>query len=141
MRGTWTFTGREDTVVVRFRLDAGFTVCGILGSMFLELRQPLLCQGAVRLPSSQNNDSGVQSDQKAPSLKVSELHHFILGIPRCRPLGKGKGCRLEPLTCLWGFLLTKSSFEKPFSHLLFRGEGFVFHLLFPETVSSSCSTL
>lgn len=74
--------------------------------MFLELRQPLLCQGAIGLLSSQNSDSGVQSDQKAPSLKVSELHRFVLGIPHRRRLGRGKGCPLEPLTRLWGFLLT-----------------------------------
>lgn len=148
MRGTWTFTGREDTVLVRFHLDAGFTVCGILGSMFLELGPPLLCQGAVRLPSSQNTDSGVQSDQKAPSLKVSELHHFILGIPRRRPLGKGKGCRLEPLTRLWVFLLTfwapspPLRSHSPISCSVEKGLSFIFSFLRPSpSPAPRCETL
>lgn len=83
----------------------------------------------------QNNDSGVQSDQKAPSLKVSELHHFILGIPHRRPLGKGKGCHLGPLTHLWGFLLTFWAPSPPLrSHSLIsysieKGLSFTFSFL------------
>lgn len=66
---------------------------------------------------------------------MSELHHFFLGIPRRRPLGKGKGCHLGPLTHLWGFLLTFWAPSPPLrSHSLIsysieKGLSFTFSFL------------